>query len=393
MSQRGDLFINNLLCFLSSAKEDHTKESLTEVAYSFYSHEEIKNAKVDLTTLLKKDLSWRRDPEKKRKDMLDVIEFHEELCSSKSNVKFVSDTYKKMPPVGMELIAPVLTNLVEEVAKINELLPKILDIKTEVSNSADTVRQLRIDINDIKSKFSDAVTGLKEASIDLVDEDINILENIRSFRKSFGGPADPITNNIDIGNMDMFPSLSPTTLPEVGATGGSNLSSEVTRRSTGAITKKNPSKEQMNAVEQSPLKKQHQSDEGDVGEGPWSVVGEKERRQRQERRLRKERTVGPTISRVTGSRKASHQLRAVKRTADVFLGRIDNEVSSDDIKQYVSENFEVTLSDIKELSIKTDQYKAFKLSMSLGEREKVFNSELWPEGVIIDKFYNRTRKE
>ena len=186
MANAGEIIINNVLCLLSSAKADHTNESLIEIAYAFYSHEEIKAAKVELTNILHKDLVWRRDPDKKRKDMKDVMDFYEEILSSKTKANFVCNSYKKMPPIGMELIAPILVNLSEEVARINELLPKILDIKTEVLNSTDTIRQLRVDVTDIKANFSNAVNGLAAASSDIAEHDLTILDSLHSFRHSFG---------------------------------------------------------------------------------------------------------------------------------------------------------------------------------------------------------------
>ena len=78
--------------------------------------------------------------------------------------------------------------------------------------------------------------------------------------------------------------------------------------------------------------------------------------------------------------------------ADVFLGRMDNSITVDDINQYISDNFDIEAHKVEELKIKTDQYKAFKVTISINEREKLFNAELWPEDIIIDKFYNRSKK-
>ena len=125
-------------------------------------------------------------------------------------------------------------------------------------------------------------------------------------------------------------------------------------------------------------------------------MGEKERQQRQQRHLRRAETSGmakrTATSLVTGSSKSLQQLRAVKRTADVFLGRMDNAVSEEDIKQYVVDNFQIDVFKIEKLDIKTDLYNAFKITVSFNERDKLFNSELWPEDVIVDKFYNRSKK-
>ena len=63
MSRSADLVINSVLCFISSAKDDHSNESLIEIATAFYSHEEIKAAKVEVTNILRKDLVWRKNPE------------------------------------------------------------------------------------------------------------------------------------------------------------------------------------------------------------------------------------------------------------------------------------------------------------------------------------------
>ena len=78
-----DYIVNRILCFINSAYADYSYDSLLEVAYSFYSHEEIKVAKELLCTLLKKDLIWREDPNKRRKNLKDILEYHQELTASK----------------------------------------------------------------------------------------------------------------------------------------------------------------------------------------------------------------------------------------------------------------------------------------------------------------------
>ena len=137
MGESPEIIINNILCFINSARDDFSKETLKDVCFSFYSHEDIKVAKQELCNLLKKDLVWRRDPEKKKKDLADVVDFHEELTSKRNKMKFVCSSYKGMPPVGMEMIGPLLINLSSEVGRINELLPKIVDIKLILPTQSD----------------------------------------------------------------------------------------------------------------------------------------------------------------------------------------------------------------------------------------------------------------
>ena len=98
MANAGEIVIDNLLCFLSSAQNDFSSETRLDVVCAFYSHESIKASKIALTTLLKKEVVWRRDPEKK-KDLKDVMDYMKEVTDSKMKVNFLCNSYKGMPPV------------------------------------------------------------------------------------------------------------------------------------------------------------------------------------------------------------------------------------------------------------------------------------------------------
>ena len=91
-----------------------------------------------------------------------------------------------------------------------------------------------------------------------------------------------------------------------------------------------------------------------------------------------------------GSRKSEHSfMKAVKQTADIFLGRVDRSVKTEEITQYIKDSFNVVVENIEVLKIRTDQFNAFKITVLSTEREKLFNSDLWPEGMVVNKYYNR----
>ena len=116
------MIVDNLLCFLNTAVNYLSSETLFDLALCFYSHEIIKS-KTTLANLLHKDISWRRDPEKKKRDLKDVVDWMKELKDLRVKVKIVSDSYKGMPSVGLEFIGPLIVNIVnisKEVAKLNE---------------------------------------------------------------------------------------------------------------------------------------------------------------------------------------------------------------------------------------------------------------------------------
>ena len=71
---------------------------------------------------------------------------------------------------------------------------------------------------------------------------------------------------------------------------------------------------------------------------------------------------------------------------------MDCEVTLQDIEHYIKEHIKINIANIIELDIKTDRYKAFKITLAFNDIEKFFNSDLWPEDIVVDKFYNRSRK-
>lgn len=399
-----EVIINSLVCFINSAKNDFTRETLKDVAYSFYSHEEIKNAKSTLCNLLKKDISWRRDPDKKRKDLNDVLDYHEELTTGRNNWKFLSDSYKGMPPLGMQMLAPLLINLTGEVSRINESLPKFVDMKTEVLNTADTVRKMNMDLIDMKDKFEKAIFGIEEASNDIADEDLNILGELRSFRKSLGTVDIPDSGSFicvsdeekSIPSSREKETLNITTEPNLQLNDISTdtlvgSSAEFDSVAPAAVIEGVPLQTRkddglystaLKKVKQAVSKSQRNAATGSV-RGGGHVSGPKAVSQRGNNNR----------GRLTGARRDGiSSLKAVKRTADVFIGRIDKEADEDVLRDYIKETFNIICNKVEKLQIKTELYNAFKVTVSLSEREALFKSDLWPEDIVINKFYNRSKK-
>lgn len=397
-----EIVINSLLCFLNSAKSDFTKETLKDISFAFYSHEEIKSAKTEVCNLLKKDVSWRRDPEKKRKDLCDVIDFLEELTSGRNNWKFLCNSYKGMPPLGIQMIAPLLINLTTEISKINECLPKFVDIKSEVLNTADTVRKMNIELIDMKQNFSKAVSGIEAASCTIDDDDLHILGELRSFRRSVGVGREPDNGELqdqqreddrNLFNRDqgLDGDEGPDRVERTGAAGDSSGVPNVTE----AVSLVVPSEPMMENV---PFLEKDVNSYSEavkrikkVLPKPSVISASSSVREKYNKRPNNQR--GSNGNRLTGARRdGGFLLKAVKRTVDVFIGRVDIEADESVISDYIKETFDITCSKVEKLQIKTDLYNAFKVTVSLTEREALFKSDMWPEDVIINKFYNRSKK-
>lgn len=70
-----------------------------------------------------------------------------------------------------------------------------------------------------------------------------------------------------------------------------------------------------------------------------------------------------------GLKSEGSMFRALIRLIDVFVGKVENEVSSDDLKNYIHDTFGVQVSAVSHLIIRTDEYKTSKVSVKLSEKE------------------------
>ena len=397
-----EIVVDNLLCFLTTAKADFSGNSLFDLACCFYSYENIKQSKTVLANLLHKDISWRRDPEKKKKELKDVTDWTNELQESKVKVKFVSDSYKGMPPVGLDFIGPLISNLSDEVTKINNMLPNFLDIKSEVRNTADTVRQLKVEMKDMNKKFSSAVAGIEEAANDLTQDDINIISDLRTFRNSmdagrssfgaFNLNRDPsshsevLKESTDVSDRDVFSVTTKVSDPSTGAISKEKRSENKNSRSSVPVDRHNKSLP-------SPLNAEGEKENIEIsnkdGDGWTLVTGRKHRRARSSGNPHTVKASNSSY-RLLGARKViGTTMRAVRRTADVFLGRVAKDVTVDGIKDYVKDNFNINVQTVECLKIQSEHFNAFKVTVFMDERDILFNAELWPEGIIVNKFYKR----
>ena len=391
--------MDSLLCFLSSAKNDFSNETLHNTIEAFYSYEHIRTAKGVLCNLLSKETVWRRDPEKKKKELTDVIGYFEEFLSLKKKVRFVCDTYKGMPPVGFEFIVPIITNLCSEISKLNDFVPKILDIKSEVMNTADTVRQLRLDVNEIKTKFGNAISGLQTAS-ETVQDDLDIISDLRSFRNSLGningaigGMPDDLqdvssvasTLRDDQRNSDRVTNKRQNSTEK----GKVAANKQVSNALTGAIFKDALTlrgRKKVNDIENLPMMlsdvQQIPDDTMNSETGGTATDMDNEGWKTVQRRRNKFRVMG-------AKKENSSLVKAVRRTADVFIGRVDKDVRVGDIESYIKDVFGMSVEKTENIKIRSDHFIAFKVTVLLEDRDKLFNSELWPEGMVVNKFYNR----
>ena len=419
-----DIIIDDLACFLSSGKSDYSQDKLCDIAYSFYSHEEIKTSKEKIFAYIDKDLVWRRDPDKKMKDLNDLNEGLNELKDKNKHIKYVSDSYKKMPPVGLEFIAPILLDLSEEINKINNILPGIMDIKSTVINTADTVRNFKIDLNNlqkllqlnnnnnnnncnsdmtlnnpitpsrIQPNIENKLKSLRQNGVydnnssmnrkinnnETVDQNLNH-SNPSSLAKPYIKVKTPCTSsNTQQQGLVAFTNgnknITPNNKNINNGTNGEDNVGDISVTPTVSNNPTVPADDTLQLQAQLPTPATPSKDDDDG----WTMVN----------RYKKNNKSRSSSAIITGVKNTpNNKFKSANRTYDLYVGRVDKNVVDSDIISYVENNFQISPIKIEQLEIKAANYAAFKLTINSNDRETLLNPEKWPCGIIINKFYRR----
>ena len=79
------------------------------------------------------------------------------------------------------------------------------------------------------------------------------------------------------------------------------------------------------------------------------------------------------------------------RRYHLFLSRLNNDVTADDITSYICKEFDVTSKELSVEKIITSHHFAnmlssFKVSLMINNVQDVYNCERWPSGILIKRF-------
>ena len=93
---------------------------------------------------------------------------------------------------------------------------------------------------------------------------------------------------------------------------------------------------------------------------------------------------------ITGKSRLSSSTRGNFRGAPepdqhLFIYRVENEATSDDIAQHVISH-DITIRNLECVSNPNAKFKSFKLTVPVSDHQVLFDDQLWPNGVRVRKF-------
>ena len=93
------------------------------------------------------------------------------------------------------------------------------------------------------------------------------------------------------------------------------------------------------------------------------------------------------VDRILGKCKDSNLPEAADRSCDIFLGGCNLTTTVESLRQYCSQEIKVDIIDCFEIKIVANKYKCFKISITIPNRDRILDPELWTENVWVRKFY------
>ena len=141
------LSVDNVLCYISTARHSFTDEVISSACISFYKLEDITAAKETLFRYANESLKNRRGENRIKADVLDIIALFRKCDENDVELpKFLSDGWNKMPPSnGFEVIAEHILSLMDELSSIKSQLNTV-----QSENLSSGVTEIREDLRDVK---------------------------------------------------------------------------------------------------------------------------------------------------------------------------------------------------------------------------------------------------
>ena len=151
------LKVNNILCFISTARHTKTDKQILKYCLSFYEINEIREAETLLFNYGKERSVRRRSDNSGKSEIMDILDQFRTLEETHVAIPtFVADSFDAMPPTAENKSTnPLLSSLVDEIKILKDEIMSIKDISTTSEILLENYIHLKSDILDIKDNLRD----------------------------------------------------------------------------------------------------------------------------------------------------------------------------------------------------------------------------------------------
>ena len=385
-----DLVVNNVLCYISSARHSLPNDQIIQCCLPFYDYDEIKDAKDIIFKSLKEKSVRRRGDNAKKAEIQDILDALVKMEEREIPIScYVANSFKAMPPTsGFELIGSMLTTLFDEISSLkNEIKSFKNSNRIDQKLYADTA-QVKCDIKEIKHDIN--FLKLKSNERNLSKSKLSDVGNlsVRVSRLESHSPSAPTLSQIE--SKQFSPSSSKSSPSPITLSGCQSANffndSDVFVEKSSKINLSSDVSTDAKALysEITKHKTQHLKDNKKTNDSskffsrtnvPKSFDAKKN-------------------AKIIGTKKISSnsKLKPAPRTYDVYIGNCDISIDENTLRDYIINDLNLNVGSISELNSKSQSTKSFKVNASIDVRDKLLNSDLWPVGLVCRKFFNFSKK-
>ena len=350
--------VNAVLCYISSVRQSYTEHAIISTHKSFFNGEKISKAKEILFQCSNEAITRRRGEGKIDPELNDLICFFRKLDEEqKPPPMFVVDRHDSIPPAsGFEVIAEHIVGLMEEISNLkSEILSfkKARDVPT-----CPEITEIKEELSDIKIWIKSAC-NLPAAKAPFAPTKAGSTSYAESLRGCNGAATKQQAKPSSTALLAVLKQPRPTEQSPSDRSQEVRVGKEACDFSkTSEVAENGRGTGNANRNEQGP----------DIG---WQLVQRKNKRDV-----------------IKGNKKSGNVFKGITRSVDLYIGRCDPSVSVEAIRQYILNESNIEVSNCICLASDEAVAKSFKVTVSPDERDKLMNVALWPENIVVRKYYN-----
>ena len=390
VAREKELLINNVLCYISTARDCMKGDDLVRVCLGFFKSEDIVDAKDLLCDIIGEKGKRRRNENRLMHELHDILSLLNKCDDGDVLLpKFVADSYNALPPSsGFEVIAGQIITLMDEISLLRTEVAALKDARLSNNNIQQENNILQEDILEIKGelrKLNHKIIGdnirrdsllLSSVETSLIptaakcdeykdnntssDKSESVITTVEVTSASPSAPSfsSPFQNELldrllnDDGGLPSAPSFSQVCKTQLEKS-SDQLKDVLPQRNGLSTNKKN----------------------NDVSDDDYILVQNKKQKKNTRMRI------------VGNSGRASTLLKSASRSIDLYVGNCDTDVTVDMLSQYISDIINVNVKNCEQLITRYDNYNSFKVSVLINDKDKLLSASVWPDNVVCRKYF------
>ena len=379
MPEPEEIILDDVLCFISSARNSISSNQITANAVAFFKSDLILKSKDRICSLAgyrnitRKQCSSHPNPS--TADLEDILSMFEKIVSSAGSAlpKFVCSGYQAIPPISAsEAWTSVICSVRDEITALREQVVELRKATEKDMKALDNVGSIFQDVAEIKQMLHEIPNKIADPS--------TTSQSLPEVPSRSQNPASQVNDASMAHNTTYASVLTQDSPPNADLINPVEAPAGQPRSDNDGFTTVNRSRRVSN--------RQNSNNGGNNRRhGP--------RRNNTDNRSTSQLRRGDVINaqpqsrrrgNISGTGAAVAGLSAGPRVLDVFVGGCSLESTELSISDYAT-NKGVHFIKCASLPSRSEWFKCFKISVIPANRDKLLEANFWPEGIVVGKYF------